>query len=95
VHRLAEDILDPNRNVDGTFRQVLVETNTGQVFAGVNLRQTPAAVTLTDAAAKDVTIARADIRSQTTSPLSLMPPAFEQTIAEKDFADLLAYLLVP
>lgn len=95
VHRLAEDILDPNRNVDGTFRQVILETTTGQLYAGVNLRETPTALTLTDATGKDVTVTRLDLKSQTVSPLSLMPPAFEQSIAEPDFSDLLAFLLQP
>ncbi len=92
-HRLIEDILDPSRNIDGAFRQIILETKDGQAFSGVNFRETPAALTVIDATGKDVTVARANLKSQTTSPLSLMPPAFEQMISAEDFNSLLAFLL--
>ena len=93
--RLIEDILDPNRNVDPAFRQAIIETKDGRTFLGVNLRGSDTALTFTEATGKDTTLARADIKSQTISNLSLMPPAFETVLVEKDLADLLAYLLNP
>ncbi len=95
AQRLIEDILDPNRNVDPAFRQAIIETKDGRTFLGVNLRGSDTAQTFTEATGKDTTLARADIKSQTISPLSLMPPVFESALSEKDFADLLAYLLEP
>ena len=93
--RLIEDILDPNRNVDPAFRQAIIETKDGRTFVGVNLRASDTALTFTEATGKDTTLARADIKSQTISNLSIMPPVFETVFAEKDLADLLAYLLEP
>ena len=93
VQRLVEDILDPNRNVDPAFHQTIVETNGGQTFFGVNLRDDGAAITVTDATGKDATFAKADVKSRTASKFSLMPPAFETQIAPADFQDLLAHLL--
>jgi putative heme-binding domain-containing protein len=92
-HRLIEDILDPNRNVDPAFRQTIVETNDGRMLAGVNLRTEGEVVLLNDAAGQEQSIPKAQIKSQTQSRMSLMPPTFEQTLPEKDFNDLLAYLL--
>ncbi len=92
-HRLVEDILDPSRNIDGAFRQIIIETKDGQAFSGVNFRESPESLTVTDATGKDVTIARANVKMQTVSRLSLMPPAFEQTIPAEDFNNLLGFLL--
>lgn len=95
AHRLIEDILDPNRNVDPAFRQTIIETNDGQTFAGANLREQGATVLLTDATGKDVTVPKSAIKTQTQSRLSLMPPAFEAQLPPGDFNDLLAFLLEP
>ena len=93
LHRLTEDILDPNRNVDPIFRQTVIETTDGQTLAGVNAREEGELLTLTDATGKPVSVAKAKVKSQTQSRLSLMPAAFEQTIPANDFNDLLAHLL--
>ena len=36
AHRVIEDVLDPNRNVDPMFRQTVIETTDGQTLAGMN-----------------------------------------------------------
>ena len=95
AHRLIEDILDPNRNVDPAFRQTIIETNDGQTFAGANVREQGATVLLTDATGKEVTVPKSAIKTQTQSRLSLMPPAFEAQLPPGDFNDLLAFLLEP
>ena len=93
LHRLCEDILDPNRNVDPIFRQTVIETTDGQTLAGLNARQEGELLTLTDATGKPLSVPKAKVKSQTLSKLSLMPAAFEQTLPTSDFNDLIAYLL--
>ncbi len=93
VHRLLEDILDPNRNVDPAFRQTMIETHDGRTVAGVNLRTEGELLLLNDAAGKEQSVTKAQVKSQTQSHLSLMPPVFEQTLAAKDLGDLVAFLL--
>lgn len=95
VHRLAEDILDPNRNLDPAFRQTVIETTDGQTLAGVNVRDQGNALALSDATGKELTIPKASIKTRTESRLSLMPPVFESQLTPADFNDLLAYLLAP
>jgi putative heme-binding domain-containing protein len=95
VHRVVEDILDPNRNVDPLFRQTVVETNDGQTLAGLNAHLEGELLVLTDVTGKPVSVPRAKVKSQSQSKLSLMPPIFETTIAPADFNDLLAFLLNP
>lgn len=93
IHRLMEDILDPNRNVDPMFRQTAIETTEGQTFAGLNPRTEGALRVLTDATGKNVTIPVANVKSETQSKLSLMPVGFESAIPKQDFYDLIAFLL--
>jgi putative heme-binding domain-containing protein len=95
VPRVIEDILDPNRNVDPLFRQTVIETSDGQTLAGLNAHAEGELLVLTDVTGKPVSVARAQIKSQTPSKLSLMPPVFETTITPADFNDLLGFLFSP
>jgi putative heme-binding domain-containing protein len=93
AQRLIEDILDPNRNVDPAFRQVVIETRDGQTLAGNNVREQGDVVVLTDATGHELTVPKAAIKSRTPTQLSLMPPAFETTLSPADLNNLVAYLL--
>ena len=93
LHRVIEDILDPNRNVDPIFRQTVIETKDGRTVAGANAREQGTAIVLTDPTGKELTVPKADIKSQAQSKLSLMPPVFETQIPPGDFLDLVSYLL--
>ena len=94
--RVMEDILDPNRNVDPAFRLATISLKSGETRGGLNLRDHGDLLTLTDpATAQDFSVAKSTVSAVATSVTSPMPPAFESVISEKDFFDLLAYLLTP
>jgi putative membrane-bound dehydrogenase-like protein len=93
IHRVIEDILDPNRNVDPMFRQIVIETTDGQTIAGLNARVEGELLTVTDPTGKPVSVPKAKVKTQTQTRLSLMPPGFESVIPPADFNDLLSYLL--
>lgn len=93
VHRVIEDILDPNRNVDPTFRQVIIETKDGRTLAGAGLHEKGKLLVLNDMTGKELSVAKTDVKSQTASKLSLMPPIFEQSIPPDDLNDLVAFLI--
>jgi putative heme-binding domain-containing protein len=95
AHRVIEDILDPNRNVDPLFRQTVVETTDGQTLGGINAHVEGELLVLTDVTGKAVSVPRASVKTQTQTKLSLMPPIFETTIAPADFNDLLSFLFRP
>lgn len=91
--RLLEDVLDPNRNVDAAFRTTILVKTDGQVVSGLKLRDEGGAVVLANNEGKEVRVAQGDIEESRVSGLSLMPANFVDTLAARDMADLLEYLL--
>jgi len=91
--RLCEDILDPNRNVDAHFHLHTLTMKDGSTFAGFLKAELGQIHLLADAAGKEHRISKKDIEKTEVSPISLMPPAFGQTLDEATFMDLLSYLL--
>jgi putative membrane-bound dehydrogenase-like protein len=90
-HLLVE-ILDPSRSVEGNYRQYMVSTKAGRVFAGLLVSETRNAVELLDAEGKRSTIQREDIEELGTSNKSLMPDGFEKQLSREDFVNLLEFL---
>ena len=94
--RLVEDILDPSRNVDPTFRLTTVTLKNGETKSGMNHREKGDSVLLTDpATGQNIVVAKADIASTAISSVSPMPAAFETALSEKEFFDLLEFLRSP
>jgi putative heme-binding domain-containing protein len=93
LDRLLEDILDPNRNVDQAMRQTTFSLKDGGVVSGLVLREEGQVIVVADQQGKEVRVEKDNIDSRRTSMLSPMPANLGETIPEKDFYDLLAYLL--
>jgi len=91
--RVLEDVLDPNRNVDGAFRTTILATTDGQLISGLLLRTEGEVVVLADAAGKEVRVPKSKVDAQKTSPLSPMPANFDEVLKEEEFYQLLAFLL--
>jgi putative membrane-bound dehydrogenase-like protein len=85
------DVLDPNRSVEGNYRQFTIETKSGLFLTGVLAAETKTAVELVDSEAKKHVIFREDIETITSSKTSLMPEGFEK-LGEADLASLLDFL---
>jgi putative heme-binding domain-containing protein len=93
LERLAEDVLDPNRNVDVSFRTQIVTLKDGDVMSGLFRRDEGELVVLADSMGKEISIPKANIESRRESQTSLMPANFGDIIPENDFENLLAFLL--
>jgi putative heme-binding domain-containing protein len=93
AERLLEDILDPNRNVDGAFRATVIVTKAGLPITGLKLREEGKVTVLVDAQGKEQRISADDIDESEISPISPMPSNVAELIPEADFQHLLAYLL--
>ena len=93
LERLLEDILDPSRNVDAAFRSSTLTLKDGKSFSGLVLREEGQIVVVADDKGKEIRIPKDDIEERRTSLLSPMPANLVETIPEKEFHDLMAYLL--
>ena len=91
--RLAEDILDPNRNVDAHFYLTTLTRNDGTVIAGFLLAERGEVLVLVDAAGNEVRITKGEIKKRETTALSLMPAGIDGILKPEQFSDLLAWLL--
>jgi putative heme-binding domain-containing protein len=93
IERLLEDMLDPNRNVDGAFRATVVVTTGGLTLTGLRLRDEGQVMVIVDPQGKEQRIPANEIEESHISPMSPMPSNFAETIPEQDFHHLLAFLL--
>lgn len=90
--RLMEDTLDPNRNVDHTFRATKLDLKDGQSLTGL-VREDGAVHVLVDSAGKEHRIPTADVDKKTTSNLSAMPANLDTVMTEEEYYHLLTFLL--
>ena len=93
IDRLAEDVLDPNRNVDAAFRQTILQLTDGDSVAGLLRREEGEQLVLADSAGKEIVVPRSKVRRRAPSTLSPMPSNFAETMPPNDFNDLMAFLL--
>lgn len=93
LERVLEDVLDPNRNVDVNFRTTTVVTKDGKIFSGLIRREEGATLVLADNKGKEFTVPLADIDERVKSTLSLMPANVAEILNEREFLDLVSYLL--
>ncbi len=90
---LTEKILDPNRNISQAFVNYNVKTKDGKVLRGLLRREEGNVLVFADVAGREFSISKDNIIEKSRSPYTLMPDHFGQVIPEKDFYDLLAFLL--
>jgi putative heme-binding domain-containing protein len=93
LDRLLEDIIDPNRNVDLAFRSSTLSLKSGQLVTGLVLREEGELLVLADNQGKEVRISKSSIEERSSTQLSPMPANFVDQVPEKDFNNLLAFLL--
>ncbi len=85
-------MLDPNRNVDPSFRATRFSLKNGQDLQGLVLREEGEVVVMADNQGKEIRIEKKQIDERVTSPLSPMPANWAEMIKPKDMVDLIGYL---
>ena len=93
LDRLAEDILIPNQNVDVSFRSTTVVTKAGKVHNGLIKQTEGARLILVDNAGREISIPVDSIEERVKSTRSAMPDNQGEMLTDKEFRDLLAWLL--
>ncbi|HZN64381.1 MAG TPA: PVC-type heme-binding CxxCH protein [Tepidisphaeraceae bacterium] len=89
-NELLAEMIDPNRSVEGTYRQWVVQTK-DEVLNGRLLSESRTSIELIDSTGKTHTIERENIKRLKASELSVMPEGFEQ-LPQAEVAGILEYL---
>ncbi|MBX9655715.1 c-type cytochrome, partial [bacterium] len=92
---LLANIVDPSAVIRREFLRYVVETDNGQIVAGLLADQDPASVTLVDERNQRNRISRDQIASMTESNTSLMPERILENLTPQERRDLFAYLEQP
>jgi putative membrane-bound dehydrogenase-like protein len=92
---LLTAIVDPNAAVEGRFVAYQVETSDGDTHVGLLTDENAASLTLIQPNGLRQMIRRNDIKSLSTTKLSLMPEGLEQGLTPQDLADLIAFVQRP
>lgn len=93
LDRLCEDLLAPNRNVDVAFRSSTIITDEGKLFVGLLKNSEGEQWTLINNKGDVIQIPRQSVDEHNTSLLSPMPANLGEDLKDKQFRNLLAYLL--
>ncbi len=89
---LLVDIIDPSRDVEGNYREYVVNLKDGRTLKGLLASETKTTIELMDVEAKKHVIQRDNIEDLTATTRSLMPDGFEKQISETDLVNLLEFL---
>ncbi len=90
--KILQKMLDPNRSVEGNYRQYTVTTKAGRVFNGLLASETKTAIEVVDTEAKRHVILREDIEEMLASNRTIMPEGFEKQLSKDDFVNVLEFL---
>lgn len=88
---ILTEILDPNRSVEGNYRQYTVVSTDGRLLTGLLASESKTAIEMLDAEGKRQTILREDIESLIPTNRSLMPEGFEK-LAPEELTGILEFL---
>jgi len=91
-HRILEDIVDPNRNVDPKFFTTLVQLDDGHVLSGLVHREEGELLYLVDSTGKQYYISKSNIEERMLVKRSLMPDNFFEVLKTDELFDLVEYL---
>jgi putative membrane-bound dehydrogenase-like protein len=89
---LFRAILQPGRDVPARYRTTLVATTEGQVYQGMIVYEAVDGVILQTGATTTVRLAGDQIASRRDAPGSFMPTGILERLADREIADLYAYL---
>ena len=93
LERVAEDLLDPNHNIDAAFHVSVVATVDGRVLSGLYRRQVGQGKVYVGKDGKEFSILTSEIEDELVSKTSVMPDNFGSLLKEQECHDLLTYLV--
>ncbi len=89
---LLTSILDPSRTVEPRYLSYNIELQSGEILAGVVVREDSNTIVVANADGTRRPILREAIDTIERSTLSIMPVGFETKLKPQDFADVMAFV---
>ncbi len=89
---LIQEILDPSRNMDGRYAQIVIATKKGQILSGLVASENASSISLKMQEGRMQSILRSEIEEMATYGKSLMPEGLEKHLNPAAMMDLIAYL---
>jgi putative heme-binding domain-containing protein len=89
---LFDSIINPSAGIAHEYVQYTVETQKGQIYAGIIVEETADALILKNANGERLTVPLKEIDKKSAMPVSIMPEGLLQQLSDQDLADLVAYL---
>ena len=90
---LLASILDPSRDIDARYRNVLITTTEGLSVGGLLVEENASTIRLQVDPEKQVAILRNEVESLATLSTSFMPEGFEKDLSEEHMQDLVSFLM--
>ncbi|MFT5057716.1 MAG: putative membrane-bound dehydrogenase-like protein [Planctomycetota bacterium] len=89
---ILRSILTPNAGVESGYRNLVVQTHSGELLVGYLASEDDSAIVLRRMGREDLKLERNKIESMKFNKLSLMPEGLLDTLDPEDVTDLLTYL---
>lgn len=89
---LIQSVMDPSANIMAGFSLSIVKTKGGETLSGIVKKSSDTGLVLAGAGELRYRVAKTEIKEQSTSPVSMMPPGLHATLSRDEFTDLIAYL---
>lgn len=89
---LLTAIIQPSKDISPRYRTTQVETAEGKVYQGLVIYEAVDSLILQTGPSASIRLANKQVTSRRTTDISLMPAGLLDMVADKEIADLLAYL---
>lgn len=90
---LVESLLEPSRTIAPSYATFTVALNSGRVFTGVKIVETTKTLMLGNKDGQRHVIPRSEIELIRRQSTSTMPEGLEKRLTDREFLDLIAFLL--
>ena len=92
---LLESIIEPSKVISDQYGSSVVTLNDGRVLSGLVVPEAETSVKAyeADPKAEGQSVARADVKSITASPISQMPPGLINSLSAAELKDLMGYIM--
>ena len=89
---LIHSVINPSANIMTGYATTIIETTNQESFSGILKAISDETITLSNLDLKERVIPKSNIKSQITSPASLMPVGLHTKLNTEEFTDLITFL---